>query len=102
MEISLSGRSAIVTGGSKGIGFAIGKRFAESGGEVAVVARGRGALDEAVSQIKSGTNAHVVGIQGDVGKAEDVERAYNEAMKAFGKRDGQGQQARRPARRPRA
>jgi len=32
MEISLSGRAAIVTGGSKGIGFAIGKRFAESGG----------------------------------------------------------------------
>src|SRR6476661_6454104 len=87
MEISLSGRSAIVTGGSKGIGFAIGKRFAESGGDVAIVARGRAALDEAVSQIKSGTNAHVVGIQGDVGKADDVQRAYDEAMKAFGKVD---------------
>ena len=87
MEISLSGRTAIVTGGSKGIGFAIGKRFAESGGDVAVVARGRAALDEAVSQIKAGTNAHVVGIQGDVGKAEDVQRAYNEAMAAFGKVD---------------
>ena len=87
MEISLSGRSAIVTGGSKGIGFAIGKRFAESGGDVAIVARGREALDEAVSQIKAGTNAHVVGIQGDVGKAEDVQRAYDEAMAAFGKVD---------------
>jgi NAD(P)-dependent dehydrogenase (short-subunit alcohol dehydrogenase family) len=87
MEISLSGRTAIVTGGSKGIGFAIGKRFAESGGGVAIVARGRAALDEAVSQIKSGTNAHVIGIQGDVGKAEDVQRAYNEAMVAFGKVD---------------
>src|SRR3954454_16295691 len=87
MEISLSGRSAIVTGGSKGIGFAIGKRFAESGGEVAIVARTRAGLDEAVSQIKNGTNAHVVGIQGDVGKAEDVQRAYNEAVAAFGKVD---------------
>ena len=87
MEISLSGRSAIVTGGSKGIGFAIGKRFASSGGDVAVVARGRAALDEAVSQIRSGSNAHVIGIQGDVGKADDVQRAYNEAMAAFGKVD---------------
>jgi|ERR1043165_1109062 NAD(P)-dependent dehydrogenase (short-subunit alcohol dehydrogenase family) len=87
MDISLAGRSALVTGGSKGIGFAIGKRFAQSGAEVAIVARGREALDAAVNEIKSGTNAHVVGIQGDVGKAADVECAFNEAMAAFGKLD---------------
>ena len=87
MEISLSGRAAIVTGGSKGIGFAIASRFASSGGDVAVIARGRDALDEAVGKIKAGTNAQVIGVQGDVGKAEDVQRAYNEAMAAFGKID---------------
>jgi NAD(P)-dependent dehydrogenase (short-subunit alcohol dehydrogenase family) len=87
MEISLSGRSAIVTGGSKGIGFAIAKRFATSGADVAVVARGREALDEAVSQIKSASNAHVIGVQADVGKAQDVQRAYDEAIAAFGKLD---------------
>jgi NAD(P)-dependent dehydrogenase (short-subunit alcohol dehydrogenase family) len=87
MEISLSGRSAIVTGGSKGIGFAIASRFAASGGAVAVVARGREGLDDAVKQIRSGSNAHVIGIQGDVAKARDVQRAYDEAMAAFGKVD---------------
>ena len=87
MEISISGRSAIVTGGSKGIGFAIASRFASSGGDVAVVAREREGLDEAVGKIKAGTNAQVIGIPGDVGKAEDVQRAYNEAMAAFGKID---------------
>lgn len=87
MEISLSGRSAIVTGGSKGIGFAIANRFASSGADVAIVARGREALDEAVAKIKKNTNTHVVGVQADVGKAEDVQRAYDEAMKAFGKLD---------------
>jgi len=87
MEISLSGRSAIVTGGSKGIGFAIAKRFAESGADVAIVARGRGGLDAAVAAIKTVTNAHVIGVQGDVGKAADVQRAYDEAMAAFGKLD---------------
>ena len=87
MEISLSGRAALVTGGSKGIGFAIGKRFAESGADVAIVARGREALDAAVSEIKKATNAHVIGVQGDVAKAEDVQRAYTQAMAAFGKLD---------------
>src|SRR3954452_21233159 len=87
MEVSLSGRSAIITGGSKGIGFAIAKRFAESGVDVAIVARGRESLDAAVSDIKSVTNGHVIGVQGDVAKAEDVQRAYDEAMAAFGKLD---------------
>jgi 3-oxoacyl-[acyl-carrier protein] reductase len=87
MEISLNGRSAIITGGSKGIGFAIAKRFAESGADVAIVARGRESLDAAVSDIKSVTNGHVIGVQGDVAKAEDVQRAYDEAMAAFGKLD---------------
>jgi 3-oxoacyl-[acyl-carrier protein] reductase len=87
MEISLNGRSAIITGGSKGIGFAIAKRFAESGADVAIVARGRESLDAAVSDIKSVTNAHVIGVQGDVAKADAVQRAYDEAMSAFGKLD---------------
>jgi 3-oxoacyl-[acyl-carrier protein] reductase len=87
MDISLNGRSAIVTGGSKGIGFAIGKRFASSGGDVAIVARGREALDAAVSEIKAGTNTRVIGVQADVGTAGGVQRAYDEAMAAFGKVD---------------
>ena len=87
MEISLNGRSAIVTGASKGIGFAIAKRFAESGADVAIVARGREPLDAAVTEIKTVTNAHVIGVQGDVAKAKDVQRAYDEAMAAFGKLD---------------
>jgi len=87
MEVSLNGRSAIITGGSKGIGFAIAKRFAESGADVAMVARRRDSLDAAVSDIKSVTNAHVIGVQGDVAKADDVQRAYDAAMAAFGKLD---------------
>src|SRR5262249_55413589 len=86
MEISLAGRSAIVTGGSKGIGFAIATRFAASGADVAIIARGRDALDAAVKSIGSG-GGRVVGIQGDVAVAENVKRAYEEAMRALGKID---------------
>jgi NAD(P)-dependent dehydrogenase (short-subunit alcohol dehydrogenase family) len=87
MEISLSGRSAIVTGGSKGIGFAVATRFAEAGADVAIVARGRDALGEAVETIKAKTNGRVLGVQADVGVAADVERGFGEATQAFGKVD---------------
>ena len=87
MEISLSGRSAIVTGGSKGIGLAVATRFAQSGADVAIVARGKETLDEAVAAIKKNAKARVIGVQADVGVAADIQRAYDEVMKAFGKVD---------------
>jgi 3-oxoacyl-[acyl-carrier protein] reductase len=87
MNISLSGRAAIVTGGSKGIGLGMATRFAASGADVAIVARGRDALDAAVTSIKAGAKGRVVGVQGDVAKPEDIRRAYDEAMNALGKVD---------------
>lgn len=87
MDISLKGRSAIITGASKGIGFAIGTRFAASGADVAIVARGAEALDAAVKQIKTATNSQVIGVQADVGTAAGVQAAYDQAMAAFGKLD---------------
>jgi 3-oxoacyl-[acyl-carrier protein] reductase len=86
MDISLAGRTAIVTGGSKGIGFAIATRFAASGADVAIIARGREGLDVAVKTIGS-SGRRVVGIQSDVANATDIRRAYDEAMKALGKID---------------
>ena len=86
MDVSLAGRTAVITGASKGIGLAIAKRFAASGAEVAIIARGREALDDAVKAV--GANGRrVVGIQGDVAIAADVKRAYDEAMGALGKID---------------
>jgi 3-oxoacyl-[acyl-carrier protein] reductase len=87
MDISLAGRSAVVTGGSKGIGFAIATRFVASGADVAIVARGRPGLDEAVNTIGGRGGGRVVGIQGDVASAADVGRAYDEAMGKLGKID---------------
>jgi NAD(P)-dependent dehydrogenase (short-subunit alcohol dehydrogenase family) len=87
MDISLSGCSAIVTGGSKGIGFAVAARFAASGADVAIVGRGREALDNAKAAIGKTAKGRVAAIQGDVGIAADVGRAYDGAMSAFGKID---------------
>ena len=48
MDLGLSGANAVVTGGSKGMGRAIAERLAAEGARVAVLARGREALDETV------------------------------------------------------
>src|SRR5262249_8229378 len=86
MDVSLAGRTRVITGGSRGMGLAIATRFAASGAEVAIVARGREPLDLAVKAI--GANGRrVVGIQGDVARAADGKRAYDEVMKALGKID---------------
>src|SRR6201987_274028 len=87
MKINLSGRAAIVTGGSKGIGFAVATRFAASGADVAIVARTGEPLKEAVAAIRKSSQNRVIGVQADVSKAADIQRAYDEVMKAFDKID---------------
>jgi 3-oxoacyl-[acyl-carrier protein] reductase len=87
MKISLSGRAAIVTGGSKGIGLAVATRFAASGADVAIVARTEESLKEAVVAIRKSTQTRVMGIKADISKAADIQRAYDEVIKAFDKVD---------------
>ena len=48
MDLGLAGSKAVVTGGSKGMGLAIAQTLAAEGSSVAVMARGRPALDAAV------------------------------------------------------
>src|SRR5215470_12520902 len=85
MEISLSRRAAVVTGGSKGIGLAVAARFAASGADVAIVARTAEPLKEAVAAIRKSSQSRVIGLQDHVSKEADVQRAYDEVMEAFDK-----------------
>ena len=95
MEISLQGRSAIVTGGSKGLGLAIASQFVTSGANVVIAARGPEALESAAKAISdgaatvSGGNARgrIITVAGDVAKAADIKRIHAEATKAFGQVD---------------
>jgi 3-oxoacyl-[acyl-carrier protein] reductase len=87
VEISLAGRSAVVTGGSKGVGLAVASRFAASGADVAIVARGPEGLDLAIKTIGATARGRVIAVQGDVAAVADVRRAYDESMAAFGKID---------------
>ncbi len=59
-EIDLSSRAAIVTGGSKGLGWRVATRFAASGADVVIAGRGREALDAAVASIKKVAKGKIV------------------------------------------
>ena len=87
MEIKLDGRSAVITGGSKGLGLAMAKRFAASGADVAMLARGQEALDAAQAEVAGVAKGKVLAIACDVSKADSIQSAYDAVMKGFGKID---------------
>jgi 3-oxoacyl-[acyl-carrier protein] reductase len=87
MEIGLDGRSALITGGSKGLGLAIATQMAASGADVAIVARRPGILEEARASIANRARGRVVTVPADVAKAREVEQAVEAAVAAFGKVD---------------
>ncbi|MFQ3454626.1 SDR family NAD(P)-dependent oxidoreductase, partial [Bradyrhizobium sp. UFLA01-814] len=70
MKIDLSGKTALVTGSTAGIGNAIAKGLAETGAEVVVNGRGQGKVDAAIAAItKAVPGAKVRGIAADVSTA---------------------------------
>ena len=87
MDIRLDGRSAVVTGGSKGLGLAIATRYAASGAGVAILARSPDALERARAAISEKGRGRVVAIACDVSKADEIERAYATAVRDLGKVD---------------
>ena len=86
MNVSMKDRVAIVTGGSKGIGIAVARRFAESGARVAILARGADDLKAAREQLAK-DGLEVRDYVCDVAKAADISRTYEKVAADFGKVD---------------
>ncbi|MET0226748.1 MAG: glucose 1-dehydrogenase, partial [Dokdonella sp.] len=83
----LTGKVAVVTGASKGIGAAIAKAFAAEGAAVVVnYASSREGADRVVADIAA-KGGKAIAVQGDVSKAADVQRLFADAKKAFGSLD---------------
>jgi NAD(P)-dependent dehydrogenase (short-subunit alcohol dehydrogenase family) len=79
----LEGKTAVITGGTEGIGLAAAKLFVKEGDYVFITGRRQKELDEAVQAI--GTNGS--GVPGDVAKIADLDRLYEIVSKAKGRID---------------
>src|SRR5258708_36658565 len=83
----LTGKVAVVTGASKGIGAGIAKGLADEGAAVVVnYASSKDGADRVVAEIK-GNGGKAIAVQGDVAKAADVQRIFAGPTKAFGRLD---------------
>jgi NAD(P)-dependent dehydrogenase (short-subunit alcohol dehydrogenase family) len=76
MDLGFSGATAVVTGGSKGMGRAIALCLAEEGARVAVLARGRDALDDVVTALAEAGSPDALALSTDVTDSEQVEAAF--------------------------
>jgi 3-oxoacyl-[acyl-carrier protein] reductase len=85
MQIRLDGRRALITGASKGLGFAMAEAFAEAGAEVAIVARRPAELEAAKARITGRfQGAKIVTVSADVSTAEGCAKAFEESSAALG------------------
>jgi len=84
---SLTGRSALVTGGSRGIGKAIGLGFARAGAELFLCSRHEKEISAAADEIRGQTGVRVEWAVADMAKRDDVRRLAGEAMGRLGKID---------------
>ncbi|HOK56278.1 MAG TPA: SDR family oxidoreductase [bacterium] len=86
-KFSLEGKSALVTGGTKGLGKEMAKALAEAGAEVAIVGREEKAGEDTKKQIIEETSKKIIFIKGDVRKFEDIENFVRITIEEFGKID---------------
>ena len=87
MDLGLSGKVAVITGGSEGIGRAAARSLGREGARVVVCARREDVLNRAAGELAEETDAEIVPIAADVSRGPDVERVINAAVDRFGRLD---------------
>ena len=83
----LTGKVALVTGGSKGLGKAMARGFAEAGADIVISSRHAHELESALAEILAGTNARGRWFVADMIDRADVDRLAASALEAFGRVD---------------
>lgn len=83
----LDGRVALITGGNRGLGFAMAKALAEAGADVVVTSRQKERARESAAHLAEITKRHTLGLAVDVTNAEQIESMVHAVMKEFGRID---------------
>ncbi|MGK5684433.1 SDR family oxidoreductase [Actinoplanes sp. URMC 104] len=86
MDLGLAGRVYVLTGASKGLGFATAEALVADGAQVVISARDEGALAEAVERL--GGESHAAGVAADLSDPEAPGRLVEAATGRFGRFDG--------------
>ncbi len=84
MDLGLNGKVAVITGASKGIGYACAETLLREGARVAICGRDEARLDHAVETLRGAPGGEVLGVQADMGQREDVRRFMQVAFDQFG------------------
>ena len=84
MDLELSSKTALVTGGSRGIGKAIAKRLVAEGAAVALIARDEASLASAAEDVREAGGATVIALTGDTGSDASVREFVTEAVRQLG------------------
>lgn len=84
MDLGLAGSTAVVTGGSKGMGLAVAETLAAEGARVAVMARSQGALDVAVASLREAGAPDAVGISVDMADPVSIAAGFASVANRWG------------------
>jgi len=87
MDLELSGKAAIITGASEGIGKASAKIMCEEGANVVICARRADVLDNAVNEIKRSAKGKIIGVSADVTNLDDIKKVVDACVNEFGRVD---------------
>jgi 3-oxoacyl-[acyl-carrier protein] reductase/bacilysin biosynthesis oxidoreductase BacG len=87
VDLELTGKTALVTGGSKGIGKAIARGLAREGVRVAIASRDSAVLDAAAKEIGNGARGEVIAIPADLSRADEVQRVAEDTVGRLGRLD---------------
>jgi NAD(P)-dependent dehydrogenase (short-subunit alcohol dehydrogenase family) len=87
VDLDLKGKTAIVTGGSRGIGKAVARQLALEGVDVAIVARDQQTLERTASELAGTTGRKIVPIQADTTSDKSVREMVRRAVEALGRVD---------------
>jgi len=86
VDLHLRDKVVLITGGSRGIGFALAQGFAAEGARVAICARDMARLEQAATEIRGG-GGECVAIHADLFKPEDCANAVAQTVAAYGRLD---------------